>query len=53
MLSFEVIAWSKDFFLDVMVLRDEYSYSVSEHPAGWALLVEQMRGSRSLDRHRG
>jgi transposase len=28
-----------------MVLPDEYSSSVPNDPAGWAILVEQLRGS--------
>ena len=40
MLSFCGIDVSKD-RLDVMVLPDEYSSSVPNDPAGWAILVEQ------------
>src|SRR5207247_6527243 len=43
MLSFCGIDVSKD-RLDVMVLPDEYSSSVPNDPAGWAILVEQLRG---------
>src|ERR1700758_5334460 len=43
MLSFCGIDVSKD-RLDVMVLPDEYSSSVPNDPAGWAVLVEQLRG---------
>ena len=53
MLSFCGIDVSKD-RLDVMVLPDEYSSSVPNDPAGWAVLVEQ--SARLLDhsdRHRG
>ena len=43
MLSFCGIDVSKD-RLDVMVLPDEYSSSVPNDPAGWTILVEQLRG---------
>src|SRR6516162_2126010 len=43
MFSFCGIDVSKD-RLDVMVLPDEYSSSVPNDPAGWAILVEQLRG---------
>jgi transposase len=43
MLLFCGIDVSKD-GLDVMVLPDEYSSSVPNDPAGWAILVEQLRG---------
>src|SRR5499427_7284644 len=43
MLSFCGIDVSKD-RLDVMVLPNEYSSSVPNDPAGWAILVEQLRG---------
>src|SRR5258708_12910120 len=43
MLSFCGIDVSKD-RLDVMVLPDQYSSSVPNDPAGWAILVEQLRG---------
>jgi len=43
MLSFCGIDVSKD-RLDVMVLPDEYSSSVPNDPADWAVLVEQLRG---------
>src|SRR5947209_10835954 len=43
MLSFCGIDVSKD-RLDVMVVPDEYSSSVPNDPAGWAILVEQLRG---------
>jgi transposase len=43
MLSFCGIDVSKD-RLDVMVLPGEYSSSVPNDPAGWATLVEQLRG---------
>jgi transposase len=43
MLSFCGIDVSKD-RLDVMVLPDAYSSSVPNDPAGWAILVEQLRG---------
>src|SRR5260221_8127994 len=46
MLSFCGIDVSKD-RLDVMVLPDEYSSSVPNDPAGWAILVEQLRGWRN------
>jgi transposase len=44
MLSFCGIDVSKD-RLDVMVLPDEYSSSVPNDAAGWATLVEELRGS--------
>src|SRR5258708_20013149 len=44
MLSFCGIDVSKD-RLDVMVLPDEYSSSVPNDPAGWAIFVEQLPGS--------
>src|SRR5258706_14095918 len=43
MLSFCGIDVSKD-RLDVMVVPDEYSSSVPNDPAGWAILFEQLRG---------
>jgi transposase len=44
MLSFGGIDVSKD-WLDVMVLPEEQCSSVSNDAAGWAKLVEQLRGS--------
>jgi transposase len=44
MLSFGGIDVSKD-RLDVMVLPEEQCSSVSNDAAGWAKLVEQLRGS--------
>ena len=44
MLSFGGIDVSKD-RLDIMVLPDEQCSSVSNDAAGWAELVEQLRGS--------
>ena len=53
MLSFGGIDVSKD-RLDVMVLPEEQCSSVSNDAAGWAELVEQLRGSSICgDRHRG
>src|SRR2546428_10925044 len=43
MLSFCGIDVSKD-RLDMMVVPDEYSSSVPNDPAGWAILVDQLRG---------
>src|SRR5260370_26394086 len=44
MLSFGGIDVSKD-RLDITVLRDEQCSSVSNDAAGWAELIEQLRGS--------